>query len=227
MSSIENLPPETLLSSLTAKTATNWQSVGSVLKSLESHGRIAPDGEQWLFKVKASLDEVGHSVSVGHLHKVRRAYHFLSSGMKMLGISKEKGLSAKVSSIEIAERLYQLDSREGLDALEACLDQNRHITAADIKRRYDKFIDAHPEKKTAMHAAWDQRKKGDKPKASTSVGAADPKSHILLELQAYISSLQKEVSEKNTYINELEEELSEMKILLTEAAQDLLLAGMN
>lgn len=192
-----------------------------MLIGLEKSGRTAPDGEQWIYKVQAKLNAVGHPVSQGHMYKVRRAFEFLSSGMELLEIDEANAINAKISSIEIAERLYQRDAREGLDALAACLDQKHPATAAEIKKRYDIFVEQHPEKKTAMDAAWDQRKKGDDPKTKSNRKVKDASVDILSDLQVYLSSLQNEAVSKDAHIRDLEEELAETKRMLAQVEYEL------
>ena len=209
------------LGELTATTATDWRAVGHVLTSLEKTGRTAHDGEQWVHKVQKRLTDVGHTVSAGHLHKVRRAYNFLSSSMELDRIPQKYAVNAKISSIEIAERLYQLDASEGSRALTACLDPDNPATAADIKKRYDSFVEQHPEKKNVMHAAWEQRKKGNDAKATSAGNVNDGVGNILSELQRYISSIEQEAAMKDARIHELDEELRETKRLLAETGLEL------
>lgn len=218
-----NLPslPEDRLDVLTSENADDWRTVGDVLTTLEKDGRIASDGQQWIYKVQEKLTALGREVSVGHLHKVRRAYSFLSFGLRQVQVAGTIVTNAKISSVEIAERLYQLNPQEGLDALEACLDPRHPATAADIKRRYDAFLDKHPKKKTAMHAAWEQRKKSDGPKAARPRISKSAAPDIMSELQAYISSMQQEADERDAYIAQIEEELGETKRQLAEKEYEL------
>lgn len=215
------IPADKLLGELTAPTATDWRVVGHVLTSLEKTGRTAHDGEQWVHKVQKRLTDVGHTVSAGHLHKVRRAYNFLSSSMELDTIPQKYVVNAKISSIEIVERLYQLDAGEGSRALAACLDPDSPATAADIKKRYDSFVEQHPEKKNAMHAAWVQRKKGNDAKTASAENVKGGVGNILSELQSYISSMEQEAAMKDAQIHELDEELGKTKSLLAEAEHEL------
>ncbi|MFT5799634.1 MAG: hypothetical protein ACI84R_003711 [Candidatus Azotimanducaceae bacterium] len=217
----DNISTERRLDSLTAATASDWRTVGNVLTSLEQNGRMAPDGDQWIHKVQEKLTDLGHKVSVGHLHKVRRAYGFLSSGMTRDGIPEKYAENAKISSIEIAERLYQLDPAAGSRALAACLDPEAPATAAAIKKQYDAFIEKHPEKKSAMHAAWDQRKKGDTPKSKPFEIQEHSGQDIMSNLQTYISSMEQNALKKDAHIDRLEEELGETNRLLAEAENEL------
>ena len=210
-----------LLNELTPETATDWRTVGRILTSLEKSGRISSDGEQWINIVREKLTMLGHKVSAGHLHKVRRAYSFLKSSMEVDRIPEKYASNAKISSIEIAERLYQLDSAEGSEALAACLNPTNPATAADIKKRYENFVKRHPEKKNAMHAAWEQRKKTDEPQNRPEGAQKNNARSILVELQQYVSSLETGLSVKDANIETLEEELSETKRLLAEVEHEL------
>jgi hypothetical protein len=206
------------LSELTGTSASDWRNVGRVLTELESKSRIAPDGEQWISKVVEKLGDIGHSVSIGHLHKVRRAYGFLTSGMKLMEIPEENSGIAKVSSIEIAERLYQIDSKAGFEALAACLDPSKPATAASIKKRYDTYLEKHPTKKSAMHAAWEQRKKTP---TSKNAAPADHDGDSMHSLSVVVSQVQKEARKKDEMIKELQEDLSETRRLLAEVQYEL------
>lgn len=210
-----------LLNELTPETATDWRTVGRILTSLEKSGRTSTDGEQWINVVRKKLTMLGHKVSAGHLHKVRRAYNFLKSSMEADRIPEKYASYAKISSIEIAERLYQLNSAEGSEALAACLNPKNPATAADIKKRYDNFVKRHPEKKNAMHAAWEQRKKSDEPHNRPEGAQKNTARSILVELQKYVSSLETGLSEKDANIETLEEELSEKRRLLAEVEHEL------
>jgi len=222
MENIKSSPStDKLLNEFTAETATDWRTVARILTSLQKSGRTSWDAEQWINIVREKLTMLGHKVSAGHLHKVRRAYSFLKSSMETDRIPEKHASRAKISSVEIAERLYQLDSAEGPEALAACLNPTNAATAADIKERYDNFVKRHPEKKNAMHAAWEQRKRADDQQNKPEEAQKNNSRSILVELQKYVSSLETGLSVKDANIRSIEEELAETKRLLAEVEHEL------
>jgi hypothetical protein len=218
MGNKDDTPTTSALPELTEALASDWRNVGRILTTLEKTGRIAADGEQWINKVKEKLDAIGHPMSTGHLHKVRRAYDFLSSSIRMLGIPEENSRIAKVSSIEIAERLYQIDAKAGSEALEACLNLAKPATAAEIKKIYDSYLEKHPAKKSAMHAAWEQRKKASPSKQQTNESSIDDG---MSSLSSAVSQVQTAARQKDETIKELQDELGETKRLLAEVEHEL------
>ena len=72
-----------------------------------------------------------------------------------------------------------------------------------------------------MHAAWEQRKKGNDAKTASAENVKGGVGNILSELQSYISSMEKEATVKDARISELEDELGETKRLLAEVEYEL------
>ncbi len=211
--------PDEILASLDPQSVKDWQAVGSVIYGLERKGRIAPDGRPWIALVKDRLENLQHPVSMGHLHKIRRSYEFLSNGLRSLKVPAEQARQARISSVEIADRLYNLDHEEGLGALAACIDPQRPATAAEISRRYQTYVEKHPEKLTVLQASWKQRKK---PEASWPAGFPE----ILRGLQDYVASLHSMIEARDAQINDLKEDLEETQHALREAETHLEYAKM-
>jgi hypothetical protein len=136
-----------LLKSIDNKTGSDWKHVGAVLMELEDISRADEKGRAWADRVLEQLIVQKTPMSKNHLHKIRRSYGFLEEGMKLLDLPTERASIARISSIEVAERLFQLDKKEGLNALDACLDRISPATCADINLRYNVFLAANPEMK--------------------------------------------------------------------------------
>lgn len=180
---------ESLLAELTPENAGDWRLIGSVMKRLSSTSEVSPEGRLWHDVVLQVLEERGHPISSSHLHRIRRAYSFLEAGMQARGIPQERASIARISSVDLAERLFQMDAEAGFDALEACLDPRRRATKADIQVRYEEYLSAHPEKKQPMQVAWERRKA--RQEASTTAEASDPP----VAQHATISRLLDQISE--------------------------------
>lgn len=148
------LDAETHLRALDGDTAASWLTVGRVLSALERQSRAAPSGSPWQDIVRERLEKAGQPVSAGHLYKIRRAHQFLE---ECAPEAVTQDPPPRISSVEVAERLYRLDPEAGKQALHDILGP-KPITYMDIKRRYEALLEARPEMKSARHIGWDKRK---------------------------------------------------------------------
>ena len=180
---------EGLLAEITPENAGDWRVIGSVMKRLSSTSEVSPEGRLWHDVMLQVLQERGHPISSSHLHRIRRAYSFLEAGMEARGIPRERTSIAKISSVDLAERLFQMDAEAGFDALEACLDPRRRATKADIQARYEEYLSAHPEKKQPMQVAWERRKARQQPPTTSETSGHPAAQH------ATISRLLDQISE--------------------------------
>lgn len=219
--------PEMILSELTSEKAADWQYVGEMMRRLNRISEVSVEGRAWHDVMLEHLAANGHQMSSGHLHRIRRAFDFLEVGMNERGLPKERARLAKISSLDQAERLFQLDRDAGLDALEACLDIKKPATKDDIQKRYKDFLTAHPEKKTPMQAAWDRRRSKKEPKASevdtVCVAEVQP-TNIPMSLRViadHVTELETASREDAARIEELERELLDITAELTETKQSL------
>lgn len=151
------LDAETHLRALDGDTAASWLTVGRVLSALERQSRAAPSGSPWQDIVRERLERAGQPVSTGHLYKIRRAHQFLE---ECAPEAVTQDPPPRISSVEVAERLYRLDPEAGKQALHDILGP-KPITYLDIKKRYEGVLEAKPEMKSARHIAWDRRKPDD------------------------------------------------------------------
>lgn len=205
--------PALILSELTPENSGDWQRVGEMMRRLNQISEVSADGRSWHDVMLEALAAHGHQISSGHLHRIRRAFHFLEEGMTERGVPKERAGLAKISSLDQAERLFQLDREAGLDALEACLDIKKPATKADIQQRYEDYLAAHPEKKTPMQAAWDRRRskqdtqacqvddKQELDETMTDVGAA------LRRIAQYVTDLETAAQKDAATIAALQQEI--------------------
>jgi len=219
--------PALILSELTSENSGDWQRVGDMMRRLNQISEVSADGRPWHDVMLEALAVHGHQMSSGHLHRIRRAFQFLEEGMTEREIPKERAGLAKISSLDLAERLFQLDREAGLDALEACLDIKKPATKVDIQKRYEDYHAAHPEKKTPMQAAWDRRrKKQDKPvfevDAARIVEAdATTVSTMLRTIACYVTDLETASRQDAEKIAELEEEVLDVRAELTKTKRHL------
>lgn len=219
--------PAAILSELTPENSGDWQRVGDVMRRLNQISEVSADGRAWHDVVLEALAANGHQISSGHLHRIRRTYQFLKEGMWEREIPKEREGLAKISSLDQAERLFQLDHEAGLDALEACLDIKKPATKVDIQKRYEDYLVAHPEKKTPMQAAWDRRRS---PKETTA-SEADVVRHVgtqtasasatLRRIADHVTVLETAARKDAAKIAELERELLDVNAELVETKQHL------
>jgi hypothetical protein len=212
-----------ILSTLTPENADDWQLVGKVMHELNGISEIAPTGGTWHDVLLETLAERGKPISSGHLHRIRRAFDFLKNGMVERRIPKERAALAKISSLDQAERLFQLDHEAGLDALEACLDVKNPATKTDIQKLYESYLANHPEKKTPMQVAWERRRLNQaKPtfdETHSMEADAGSITTMLRKIGDYVSGLETAAKEDAARIAELEQEVSDIKAELIETKQ--------
>lgn len=218
--------PAVILSELTPENAGEWQHVGDLMRRLNQISEVSTDGRPWHDVMLETLAVHGHQMSSGHLHRIRRAFHFLEEGMTERGVPKERAGLAKISSLDQAERLFQLDREAGLDALEACLDIKKPATKADIQKRYEDYLAEHPEKKTPMQAAWERRRsKQDKPvevdTAHVVKAEATNIATMLRTISDYVTDLETASRRDVEKIAELEQEVLDARSELTRTKQQL------
>jgi hypothetical protein len=216
-----------ILAELTPENSGDWQFVGDVMRRLNKISEVSVEGQPWHNVVLEVLAANGHPVSSGHLHRIRRSFDFLDEGMRERGIPKGLASLAKISSLDQAERLFQLDREAGLDALEACFDIQKPATKADIQKRYEDYLAAHPEKKTPMQAAWDRRrsKQGTRDlnvDADRSIDKDATKiATTLRDIAKYVIKLETEAQSDAEKIAALEQEISDINAELTKTKQYL------
>jgi len=151
--------------------AKNWIVIGYVLSKLEKHSRSSTSGRPWQEVVRARLADAGFTVSGGHMYKIRRAYRFLAEqNVDALHLKTVP----KISSIEIAERLFRIDEEAGRSALSDALAE-APTPYVDLKKRYDELLKAKPEMKSPRQLAWEARRSSSRA-PETSTGAAIVKS---------------------------------------------------
>lgn len=219
--------PTVILAELTPESSGDWRLVGDVMRRLNQISEVSADGRPWHDVMLEILAANGHPMSSGHLHRIRRAFEFLEEGMRERDVPKERCVLAKISSLDQAERLFQLDREAGLDALEACLDIKRPATKADIQKRYEDYLTAHPEKKTPMQAAWDRRRsKQDKPVFKVDAAQvvdenATDVAAMLRGLADYVTELETAAQSDAARIAALEQEVSDINAELTRTKQYL------
>jgi hypothetical protein len=219
--------PAVILSELTPENSGDWQRVGDVMRRLNQMSEVSADGRPWHDVMLEALAVHGHQMSSGHLHRIRRAFHFLEEGMTERGVPKERAGLAKISSLDQAERLFQLDREAGLDALEACLDIKKPATKADIQKRYEDYLAAHPEKKTPMQAAWDRRRsKQDQPACEVDDARAVDETAtdvaaMLRRFAEYVTDLETTAQKDAVTIAALKQEISDINAELTRTKQEL------
>lgn len=219
--------PAVILTELTPENSGDWQRVGDVMRRLNQISEVSEDGRPWHDVLLEVLAANGQPMSSGHLHRIRRASQFLEEGMREREVPKERAVLAKISSLDQAERLFQLDREAGLDALEACLDIKKPATKADIQKRYEDYVAAHPEKKTPMQAAWDRRRsKQDKPNfkvdaARVSDEHATDVAAMLRWLADYVTELESAAKKDAATIAALEQEVADINAELTLTKQHL------
>ncbi len=166
-------PPEHSLRDLTQEQAENWVTIGRLLFELEAHSRGDASGRPWQDVLRDKLTELGAPISAGHLYKVRRAYAFLHAHAPGDFVQGEAE-APRISSVEVAERLYRIDVQEGLKALADAVGPTP-VPYVDLKKRYDKALENRPEMKSPRQVAWETRRKSSgSPKAPDDVAAEAP-----------------------------------------------------
>lgn len=218
--------PAVILSALTPENAGEWQHIGDLMRRLNQISEVSVEGRPWHDVMLEMLAANGQPMSSGHLHRIRRAFDFLAEGMAERGIPKERASLAKISSLDQAERLFQLDREAGLDALEACLDIKKPATKLEIQKRYEDYLAAHPEKKTPMQAAWDRRRsKQDTPvevdAAHVVKAEATTITTMLRTISDYVTDLETAARLDAEKIAELEQEVQDVRAELTRTKEHL------
>lgn len=224
---------EPILQRLGLRAADDWLTLGRVLVDLERVSRASEDGNSWQTEVSKRLKSLGHEMSAGHLYKVRRVYDFLEEGVRKLGLDTNCMAGAKLSSLEVAERLYRLDPVAGEAALAACLRPSDPAGLAEIKAMYDRHVAAHPERMTPRQLGWMARRTSKQAppdmtapeSANSSKGLADQEIRSILarterDLLAMIRVMEATLAEREARIQTLEEELESTALELQEALQN-------
>lgn len=226
---------EEILNSLSERSSDDWQSVGRALVRLERISRASRSGAPWHSVVSDRLEAVGRQMSDGHLHKVHRVYQFLESRVDVLGIPRERMQQAKLSSVEVAERLFRLDTDAGDAALALCLRERQPAGLSEVKAVYEEHLARHPEQMNRRQAGWIARRNADRsegeerekseprvPEVATSSGQkTDIETHfskVEADVAALLSALKAELTARDERIRVLEDEIEQLKI----AHQDLL-----
>ncbi len=160
-----------LLSALTAERARSWVDVAETLTQLEALSRVSPTGRTWQDVLQDHMSKLGVPISAGHIYKIRRAYAFLKKNVP-LGTSIEELRGAKVSAIEVAERLHRLDPPAGIAALHDAIGDDP-ISYVDLQARYEKALSNRPEMKSPRQLAWDTRRNGRAEKTTEADAAAE------------------------------------------------------
>ncbi|MBB75662.1 MAG: hypothetical protein CMJ75_14245 [Planctomycetaceae bacterium] len=145
---------EAHLQALDGTEGQDWLTIGRTLASLEAHSRSAPSGKPWPDVVRERLEQAGHPISPGHLSKIRRAHAFMTEhGPQPLDLEK----APKISSIEVAERLFRLDEDAGTKALSDALARDP-VAYVELKRRYDEVLASRPQMRSPRQLAWEARR---------------------------------------------------------------------
>lgn len=147
-----------IIQSLTAENASDWTAIGETLDALEQLSGVTADGKAWQAVVQDRLQELGQTISGGHLNKIRRAYAFLKASINQLNLPADRMNNAPISALEVAEKLSHLDPELGLQAAADILCTEKPATYIEISARYTQYLADHPEKMTPRQAAWRTRK---------------------------------------------------------------------
>lgn len=156
------------LQQLTPEQAVNWVQIGSVLRDLEAISRAAPSGRSWQELLRARLEELGAPVSSGHLYKIRRAANFLFEQAPE-HLPEEALQEAKISAVEVAERLFRLQPHEGRKALADALGTDP-ATFVELQARYEHALKSAPHMRSPRQLAWQARRGAE----SNSVDKKEP-----------------------------------------------------
>lgn len=147
---------DSILAELSNQQASDWFEVGLALSRLEALSKTSPAGRPWHTVLGERLKELGAPVSSGHLYKIRRAFNFLQTHAPPDTTSRELR-RVGISSVEVAERLFNLDEEQGRAALDGILKPHPE-TYVELQRRYEAAIAASPESRSAKQLAWEKRK---------------------------------------------------------------------
>lgn len=224
-----------ILERLDKRAPEDWMAVGRVIADLERISRASEAGQPWQNVVADRLRSLGQKMSTGHLHKLRRVSGFLDDSVRDLGTSDAQVQAVKLTSAEMAERLFRLDEAAGHAALQACLRPGNPANLAEIKEMYDRFVTDHPERMNPRQASWAARKSTEEPaetSRATQVTTQDDTrlrdnrslKQIFAEMErdvlAHVARLEAALDERNLRIRELEEDLVNTNLALQQALQD-------
>jgi len=213
-----------------AGTTVDWRTLGQVLSQLDAVSQVASDGRTWVDVVHHHMKEIGAPVSKGHLHKVRRAYAFLVSGIDFLELPADRKQLAKISSVELAQRLYQHDTEAGMDALAACLDNEKPAALWQIQELYDEYIHKHPDAQNPLQAAWKMRRNAKSEDSSLSADQPSLKAdksnfdQLLAQVSAHMDAMTEKLRDRDAQIQALRDDAAEAEVALTQVEQHLALA---
>lgn len=209
--------------------------VGRVIADLERISRASEAGQPWQNVVADRLRSLGQKMSTGHLHKLRRVFGFLDDSVRHLGTSDAQVHAVKLTSAEMAERLFRLDEVAGHAALQSCLRPGNPANLAEIKELYDRFVTDHPERMNPRQASWAARKSTEGPaeasRATQVTTQDDTRScdnrslkQIFAETErdvlAHVARLEAALEERNLRIRDLEEDLANTNLALQQTLQD-------
>lgn len=230
-----SMSADLILKQLADRPTEDWLTIGRVLSQLELLSRASDTGSSWQNVVADVLESGGTKMSPGHLHKIRRVYGFMEKGMKHLGLPFEEMSFAKLSSVEVAERLFRIDADAGYAALAACLRPQNPAKLTEIKALYDQHLASHPERMSPRQLGWRARRsfEGPHPEIHAIVdGVASDRASVSgqaikqlfermeREVISIIAFLEGTVAERDERIRSLEEELENTSLALNEALQD-------
>lgn len=195
---------ERMLATLSRAQLGSWVAVGRTLYFLEQNGLQDADGTPWFNRLLRRLDSIGQPVSPGHIYKIRRSFVFLFENCGELGYTLDQCERAKISSVELAERLFKVDQKAGLSALGACLRQPKPATAAEIREQYFQTRSQSPDSKNKRNTAWEGRKEN-------KVESEYKEFSIIDDLERRISELEREKIERDVEILSLKDMISKGK----------------
>lgn len=179
--------------SLTDEQARNWIDVARVLSSAESTSKVSPEGRPWQEVLQERLKALGQTVSIGHLAKIRRAYEFLQKNAPV-SVSDERIQAARVSAVEVADRLHRISPEQGKKALEDLL-ADEPVTYVELQSRYAAALDANPQKRSLRQLAWAARKEGAAGGADAKLTASPPQNISKHERRGPSDKLRKTLAE--------------------------------
>lgn len=179
-----------VFTSLTEQQARSWVDVGKALHDAERLSKVSPSGRSWQDILRERLEALGHPMSVGHLSKIRRAYGFLKKFSPEY-VSDDQLLDAKISAVEVAERLHRIAPEQGVKALEDIF-ADEPVTYVELQSRYDEAVNKNPEMRSVRQLAWAARRAGSSPAPKQS---APPQESVEVGKQGPSQRLYKSVTE--------------------------------
>ncbi|SFQ77838.1 hypothetical protein SAMN05421764_12029 [Donghicola eburneus] len=193
-----------MLATLSRAQLGSWVAVGRTLYFLEQNGLQDAEGTPWFNRLLRRLESLGQPVSPGHIYKVRRSFVFLFKNCGELGYTLDQCERAKISSVELAERLFKVDQKAGLSALGACLRQPKPATAAEIREQYFQTRSQAPDGKNKRNTAWESRK-------ANKVELESKEFCLLDDLERRLAEMQRAMNERESKIEDLEGRLSKVE----------------